>query len=78
MSMRIILRKKSKKKQSLPEFIKGIECCDAGNFEQARKHFVTAISIAPNDIAAKKHVFYCDEIIAQKNKIVLPRRKLVK
>jgi len=69
---------KEQKKQSLPEFIKGINCCDDENFEQARKHFVTAISIAPNDIAAKKHIFYCDEIIAQKNKIVLPRRKLVK
>ena len=69
---------KEQRKQSLSEFIKGTQCCDAENFEQARKHFVTAISIAQNDVAAKKHIFYCDEVIAQKNKIILPRRKLVK
>lgn len=70
--------KKELKKESLMEFIKGAEYCSIGDFEQARKHFVMAIRIAPNDIVTKKHIFYCDKMIEQKNKIVIDRRKLVK
>lgn len=69
---------KEQKKQCLTEFIKGTEYCSIGDFNQARKHFIMAISIAPNDIVTKKHIFYCDKMIEQKNKIVIDRRKLVK
>ncbi len=65
-------------KQALQHFEKGTDCCKKGNFEQARRHFVDAIAIAPRDALTKRHIFYCDKIIAEQKRIVLSKRKLVK
>lgn len=66
------------KKKTIASFIKAIQCCNNQDFEEARKHFIVCMDIAPNDIVTKKHIFYCDKMIENKNKIVLPKRKLVK
>ncbi len=69
---------REQRKQAFKDFMEGTNCCEKGNFVQARKHFVDAIHIAPNDVLTKKHIFYCDKIIADQKRIVLSRRKLVK
>ena len=69
---------KEYKKQSIALFIKAIQCCDNKDFGEARKYFIACMNIAPNDVVTKKHIFYCDEMIENRNKIILPKRKLVK